>query len=216
MDKSTIAVIGVTGYAGGHITAEALRRGHDVIGVSRTSIPDPQTGLTSLSGDIADQALLRNVAEKASTLVVAVHALVDDKEFLPPLVPSLLEVAETSSTRLGFVGGAGGLLVTPDGPRLVDTPDFPPMYKAMALAHIKVLEILKASNSAADWFYVSPAASFGSYAPGERTGSYRTGGEVLLSDADGNSFIGGEDFAIAFLDEIETPTHHRERFGVAY
>src|SRR6202035_1698837 len=87
---STIAVVGVTGYAGGRIAAEALRRGHEVIGVSRTTPPEPQPGLTLVSGDITDMALMRNVAEKSSTLVVAVHAAVDDKDFLAPLVPSLL------------------------------------------------------------------------------------------------------------------------------
>jgi len=55
---------------------------------------------------------------------------------------------------------------------------------------------------------VSPAAGFGGYAPGERTGCFRIGGDVLLADAEGNSFVSGEDFAIAFVDEIDTPVHH--------
>jgi hypothetical protein len=79
-----------------------------------------------------------------------------------------------------------------------------------------VLDALRASDSPTDWFYVSPAAGFGSYAPGERTGQYRTGGEILLIDESGTSFISGEDYAIAFLDEIENPSHSRSRFGVAY
>lgn len=49
-----------------------------------------------------------------------------------------------------------------------------------------------------------------------RTSSYRTGGDLLPSDADGSSSIGGEDFAIAFVDEIEKPAHRNERFTVAY
>ena len=63
---------------------------------------------------------------------------------------------------------------------------------------------------------MSPAAGFGSHAPGERTGHYRTGGDVLLSDADGNSAVSGVDYAIAFVDEIDKPAHHRERFTVAH
>src|SRR5664280_1099983 len=116
----------------------------------------------------------------------------------------------------GFVGGAGSLLVTPDGPRLIDTPDFPAMFKIEAESHADVLEALRVSDSGTDWFYVSPAAGFGSYAPGKRTANYRTGGDVLLTDEDGNSEISGADFAIAFVDEIDQPTHRRERFGVAY
>jgi hypothetical protein len=90
------------------------------------------------------------------------------------------------------------------------------MFKLEAESHAQVLEALRTSDSPADWFYVSPAAGFGGYAPGERTGCFRIGGDVLLADAEGNSFVSGEDFAIAFVDEIDTPVHHRERFSVAY
>jgi uncharacterized protein len=39
---------------------------------------------------------------------------------------------------------------------------------------------------------------------------------VLLTNSAGKSEIGGDDFAIAFLDEIERPVHHKARFTVAY
>jgi uncharacterized protein len=39
---------------------------------------------------------------------------------------------------------------------------------------------------------------------------------VLLLDADGNSHIGGADYAIAFVDEIDNPRHQRALFTVAY
>lgn len=63
---------------------------------------------------------------------------------------------------------------------------------------------------------LSPAGAHGSFAPGERTGSYRVGGEVALFDAEGNSNLSGADLAIAVVDEIETPAHHRAHIGVAY
>jgi putative NADH-flavin reductase len=128
----------------------------------------------------------------------------------------LLDVAADSGARLGFVGGAGSLFVSEGGPRLFDTPEFPDAFLYEAQSQLRALDTLRASDSPADWFYVSPAAGFGSYAPGERTGHYRTGGEILLADENGTSFISGEDYAIAFLDEIENPSHSRSRFGVAY
>ncbi len=82
--------------------------------------------------------------------------------------------------------------------------------------HVTVLETLRATTSTADWFYVSPAANFGAHGLGERSGVFRVGGDVLLTDAQGESNIGGADFAIAFVDEIDRPTHHRERLSVAY
>jgi uncharacterized protein len=71
-------------------------------------------------------------------------------------------------------------------------------------------------STEADWFFVSPAGAFGSYNPGVATGRYRVGGDVLLTDPEGKSEISGPDFALAFVDEIEAPRHHRTRFTVAY
>jgi uncharacterized protein len=213
---STIAIFGFTGYVGGHITAEALRRGHEVIGISRSEVPDSDAAVTAITGSITDRALVRDVARRASTLVVAVHGSVDGAPFLPGLVSSLLGAAAASGRRIGFVGGAGSLLIAADGPRLVDAPEFPAFARTEAESQAEALKALQASDSPADWFYVSPAAGFGPHAPGERTGLYRIGGEVLLTDADGNSYISGADYAVAFLDEIDTPNHHRQPFSVAY
>jgi putative NADH-flavin reductase len=52
--------------------------------------------------------------------------------------------------------------------------------------------------------------------PGQPTGRYRVGGDVLLTDAAGKSEISGADYALAFVDEIDQPRHHRTRFSVAY
>ncbi len=212
----TIAVIGSTGYVGGHITNEALHRGYQVIGVSRSEPKETPAGVTVRRGDINDEGLLRELATQASTVVVAVHGAENGEAYLVTLVPMILDAVSSGGARLGVVGGASSLLVSPGGPRLIDTREFPEIFKAEARAHIAVLEALKESSTNVDWFYVSPPATFGAYAPGERTGTYRTGDDNLLVDADGNSFISGADFAIAFLDEIDNPVHHRTRFTVGY
>lgn len=214
---STIVVFGATGYAGSAITREALSRGHHVVGVARdTSALEPAEGLTVESGSIHDTAFVDRVSAGADVLVIGLPAREIDGHLLIEAVPHVLEVAERVGARVGVVGGASTLLVAEGGPRLLDTPEFPDAYKDEATKHSHVLELLRESATGADWFYVSPAASFGSYNPGERTGSYRVGGEVLLTDADGNSDVSGADFAIAVVDEIERPAHHQERFGVAY
>jgi putative NADH-flavin reductase len=45
--------------------------------------------------------------------------------------------------RLVVVGGAGSLEVAP-GVRLIDTPEFPDIYKNEALAHCTLLEVIRA------------------------------------------------------------------------
>ena len=64
-----------------------------------------------------------------------------------------------------------------------------------------------------DWTFVSPSAEF---APGERTGKFRLGENQLLIDGTGESRISMEDYAIAFVDELEHPKHNRRRFTVGY
>jgi putative NADH-flavin reductase len=52
--------------------------------------------------------------------------------------------------------------------------------------------------------------------PGEATGQYRVGGDILVTNANGDSEISGADYAKAFVDEIEQPAHRRKRFTVAH
>jgi putative NADH-flavin reductase len=47
-------------------------------------------------------------------------------------------------------------------------------------------------------------------------GTFRIGKDDLLVSAEGRSWITFADFAIALLDEVQTPKHSRQRFTVGY
>ncbi|MDA3648040.1 NAD(P)H-binding protein [Saccharopolyspora indica] len=209
-----LVLFGATGYAGGRIGAEARRRGHDVLGIARNaeSLPEPKA-----AGSLHDAEFVLDVTAGADAVVVAIpgRPMPDGTKLLDAL-PTLFAAAQRHGARIGVVGGAGSLRVSADGPRVIDTPEFPAEFKPEAGAHAEVLAALREAPEEVDWFYLSPAGTFGAYAPGERTGSYRLGGEVLVTDADGNSSIGGDDYAIAFVDELEQPAHQRQRFTVGY
>jgi putative NADH-flavin reductase len=49
---------------------------------------------------------------------------------------------------------------------------------------------------------------------GERTGKFCLGTDQLLVNENGESNISMEDYAIALVDELETPRHSRQRFTV--
>lgn len=211
-----ITVLGGTGYAGGHIVREAIARGHEVTSLSRTLPAEQVEGVTYRTGDLLDPDVVAHVAVGADVVVHALALRGPLEGRLRDIARAVAAEAADAGARVGFVGGAGSLLASEDGPLVADGPDFPPAFHAEAMTMAAILADLRATDAGLDWFMVSPAAGFGAFAPGERTGSFRTGGDVLLVAEDGTSTISGADYAIAFLDEIERPTHRRERFTVGY
>lgn len=209
---SKVVIFGASGYTGGNIARELASRGHEVIGVARTEANLTDAGVTALAGDLTDLDFFKSAIAGADAAVLAVH------HRNPPvaeLLPALLQAATEDGVRLAVIGGAGSLHVSEGGPRLIDTAEFPDAYKPEAGAAADSLYKLRELNSG-DWFFISPAGGYGKFAPGERLGHYRLGGDVLVTDAEGKSFIGGEDFAIAVADEIENPKHRNQRFTVGY
>lgn len=215
---SHIVILGGTGYAGGHIAAEAAKRGHDVLTVSRNAPEQETSGREHRAGDVRDEAFLESLVVGADVVISALSPRGDmaDAKSFRDLEQTVARIAQDRGIRFGVVGGAGSLLVAEGGPKLVDTPDFPEEFADEPRVLDGVLEDLRAADESLDWFFVSPAAGFGAFAPGEAKGTYRTGGDVLLSDEDGESFISGPDLALAVVDEIEQPAHQRARFTAAY
>ncbi|HEY1916548.1 MAG TPA: NAD(P)H-binding protein [Streptosporangiaceae bacterium] len=210
---SRVVVFGVSGYAGGHITAELLDRGHVVIGVARdTAQVAVRAGLELRPGSIYNPVFRAETVRGADAVVVALPAHPAEGPDLETVVPGLLE--EVAGARLGVVGGAASLLAAEGGPLVMDT--LPEDYKPESEANARVLDALRRAGTTVDWFYLSPALSFGSWNAGEKTATFRLGADVLITGADGKSEISGADYAIAFVDEIEKPAHHRTRFTVGY
>ncbi|MFJ7624329.1 NAD(P)-dependent oxidoreductase [Rhodococcus erythropolis] len=211
---SKIAVFGGNGFAGSAIAKEAASRGHEVTVVARSAQSGTETNV--VQGSVHDNTIVEQITADNDVVVVAIPAReIDGKRLLDAVTP-LADAAGRNGARIAVVGGVGSLLVAEGGPRVVDTPDFPDAYKGEALAHADVLDALRATDSNVDWFYVSPAAAFGAHAGVAPKGSFQVGGDILLTDAEGNSAIAGEDYAHAFVDEIETPAHRRQRFTVAH
>lgn len=214
---STIVIVGGTGYAGGTIAREAASRGHQVISYSRSEPSERTDGIEYRIGSLTDDTVVKQAASDADDLVIATHGLDVGGSPLVDHVGRLVAASVEQGARLSFVGGAGTLDVAKGGPRLVDTPEFNDEWKPEALAHAKVLDAMRAAPAELDWFYVSPAALFGAWTPGETTGTYRVSIDELLAGPDGGpSEISGTDYAKAYVDEIERGDHPRQRFHVAH
>jgi len=107
---SRIAVIGGTGYAGSHIVAEAVRRGHTVVSVARSVPAERLEGATYIEGTVLDVPGLTAELEGVDVVVSAVAPRGDMLGKLRPAIAQLASVLP-ESVRLGVVGGAGGSLV---------------------------------------------------------------------------------------------------------
>lgn len=210
-----IAVIGGSGYAGRHIVAEAVHRGHSVLAIARRIPSDRQPGAIYIEGSLTDVPDLLAQLQGVDVVVSAVAPRGDMQGLVRPNIAELVSLLP-DDVRVGVIGGAGGSLVTEGGQRLVDLPSFSEDYKPEALEAIGILEDLQSGPADRDWFYIHPAGGFGQWNPGERTGEYRTGGDVVVTDPEGESYISGADLAVAILDEIESPRHARRRFTVGY
>lgn len=200
-----IALIGASGRVGSRILAELSSRGHVVTAIARdpakiTSLPRA----TAIAGDIeATEALAQQVKDHDLVISSVLFSASDTSK--------LIAAVKASGVRRYYVvGGAGGLEVAP-GKLLIDTPEFPDIYKAEALAGVDFLNKLKAEDGL-DWTFLAPSAVF---EPGKRTGTFRLGKDQLLTHENSSS-ISFEDFAGALVDEIEAPTHIRQRFTVGY
>ncbi|MBF9032853.1 NAD(P)H-binding protein [Rhodobacterales bacterium HKCCE2091] len=202
-----ILLIGATGVIGSRILSEAVARGHEVIAASRKG--DAPEG-TPLSLEASDAAAVAEAADGAEVIVAAAspRSSGDAEAEMAEIGAGILGGAEASGARLIVVGGAGTLNL-PDGRPVLSVlpPEILPEATGMRDFRGKL------ADSAADWTFFAPAAQI---APGERTGSFRLGSTTLVSDAEGESRISAEDYAVALLDEIEAPAHRRAVFTVAY
>lgn len=210
---TAITVVGGTGYAGAAIVAEAARRGHTVTAISRTAPGTQVEGVDYVTGDLTQS--VPDIAG-AEVVVAALSPRGDNAGKLRDAYRSLAQAAAANGARFVGIGGFSSLRPAEGAPRFVEGDDLPPEFAAEAREMNDILADLATGSVDVDWLFVSPAAEFGSHAPGEALGRYRVSGEVALFDQDGKSAISGADFARAVLDEIETPTRHRAQIHFAY
>ena len=140
-----ILLIGPTGMIGSRIMNEALSRGHEVTALVRET---SQTGehkpnLDYRTGDIFKPETVAAAAVDHDVVVSAYGPASGDASLVVKAAHSLVEaLTRVEPIRLIEVSGAGSLEVSP-GVQLVDTPDFPAAWKAIALAHRDALDVYR-------------------------------------------------------------------------
>lgn len=213
-----VVLIGASGFVGTAILNELLNRGHKVTAIVRDAkkmtVSNPN--LTIVEADVTDTDTLKETSKGKDAVISAYNPgwknpniYEDTLKNYPLIVES---VKQAGVKRLLIVGGAGTLFYAP-GKMVMDADDVP----AQLLPGIKslgefYLNTLRKENDI-DWIFLSPAANM---TPGQRTAKFRIGKDDLVVDANGDSNISVEDYAVAMVDELEQEKHHKERFTIGY
>jgi len=212
---ANITVIGGTGYTGSNIVAELASRGHRVTSFSRKAAPAPVEGVTYLHGDATDLGAIAAAVQGADVVIGTLAPRGELAGRVAGIYQELPGLAKTPKDRLILIGGWSSLRPAKGAPRFTAGDGVPERFRAEAEEMAGVADWLEAGDRGVDWIFVSPAAVYGAFAPGERTGTYRTGADVALQAADGSldTEISGADFAKAIADEVD---EHRLTGHVAF
>jgi len=213
-----IALIGASGLVGSAILKESLQRGHMVTAIVRNpdkiKLEDPN--LLIRKGDVLSEQSVPELISGADVVISAYNpgwTNPNIAEETTRAYNSIIDgVKKAKIPRLLIVGGAGSLYVAPEK-RLMDTGVIPQSFMPAIEALADVYYDLQKKEEEIDWAFFSPA---GNIAPGDRTGKFRMGKDNLIVDPKGESNISVEDYAVAMLNEVEAPEHHRERFTIGY
>ncbi|MFC6016412.1 NAD(P)-dependent oxidoreductase [Plantactinospora solaniradicis] len=207
---SRIVVFGAGGRAGRTSVAEARRRGHRVTAVVRDPARHPELaadGVHVEAGDVTDPDGVARLADGHDAAISAVYdAGAEPGAFFTGAARALVDGLPKAGADRLIVVGLASLLADASGVALMDAPGYPQEYRSFFLGHAAGAAVFSTATTELDWLIVSPAGDFDH--GGARTGRYRT------APGDAASRITYPDFAIALLDEIDAPRHHRTHLGV--
>lgn len=206
---TTVVIYGASGRVGNTIVTEALSRGHDVIGVSRNpaSLKNEHLHFSAVAGDATQLDSMLEIIAGTDVVIFSLRGIG------PGNTPEEATTARAAATfvqaarQLGdaaphVIQVGGGITLWINGVWGLDDSELEAgtARHGQYLGHWVAIETYRASTGV-KWTVMTPPPS--AMSPGERTGEYRLGGEEVLFNAEGKSFISTEDFAVAVIDEAE-------------
>lgn len=204
-----IGIIGATGKQGHTTLKEAISRGLDVTAIIRNKHKLTEE-VPYIEKDLFD--LTTTDLAPFDVIVDAFNAPLGQEILHQTSLDHLITILANTKSKLIVVGGASSLFIDSKKTMVLgDTPGFPESAKPTAKSMRNALtDLRKVTNF--DWAYLSPAAFFNPN--GHKTGHYQIAGDILTKNEKGESEISYTDYAIALVDEIESNSHHQERFSV--
>lgn len=226
VNADTIIIFGATGTIGSKIVEEALSRGHDVIGVSRS--PDTfsytEVNFKAVKGNPTSLESVMELTGNADAIINAVGG----RTVTDPKLTTMNLSAIAFSKALGALGEEGPQIVTigggmtMNGSREKILEKMPPnategsAMRALFLGHWEAYQTYLSSNL--NWVFLAPPMNIIGFRNGEdiKTGQYRTSTTGFVKDSEGNNAISISDLAVAAVDFAETGRFNKQKVAIAY
>lgn len=223
-----VVIFGATGNIGQAVVREALDRGHDVIGVSRSpeNFGYSEDNFTGVAGNPTDVESVKEVTANADAVISAVGG----REAPTPEETAMNQTAIAFSQAFGGMGEEGPNVVAVGGgltshgslEKLLE--NLPPNategspFRALFVGHWVAYETLLASDI--NWTIVAPPLDIIGFGRtrGEdvRTGEYRISTDSPVYGEDDSNIISKKDLAAAIVDAAESGEHHQQKIAVGY
>lgn len=206
-----ILLFGSSGRLGKKILEYGLQEGHELFAFlrnpARLSLQHPRLHL--IQGDAEDPEAIEH-AIPGKDLIISALGVSNLKPPITLMSDAILfmldAMARFQVPRILAVGGAGILQETPERLKM-ESPSFPPFFKAISEDYWRVYELLHASDR--EWTLVCPPTM----PERVRTGHYRVLGDYF---PEGGQQIFVEDVADFIIKEIQARQFLRQRVGIAY
>ena len=217
-----LVIYGASGNFGSDIVTEALNRGHNVKGVSRSpeNLTVDHPNFTAVKGDVSDLESVLSIIEGADAVIMSLRGngadnsgeetatykgastYIQAARVLGEDTPRVLQVGNQSTL---YSNGKLNFDAAVEQGRYEPGTDF----YGRVIAHVMIIELYEAEPNL-QWTLFAPS---GSIRAGEGQGTYKIGDRNVEGRGTG---ILRPDFAKAFIDEVENPTHFQKVISIGY
>lgn len=213
-----VFVIGATGMTGSAFVQETVANGLEIIanGRSEEKLAQLKSQFPQIQISAKDAFQLTPADFSDSDVVLDAFATTPDKAYrhIDLATKLVSQFRESQKVRLGFILGAGSLLIGDDDHVALtdlEKDESTRSWRAIPQEQFKELKFLRDVDNV-DWFGVSPAFS---YTPGPKAKEILYDSEHVIFNHSGESKTTAGTMAAALVSEILTPKHHQQRFTVA-